>query len=107
MGIFDTLSESRYQKWLEERSTPGYQTSEPVGKTAARKSFEGLLFQDILHKLELAATCDTCAKKDKYLLQAAALETQLLISLEKQGLGSVATILQKSLSEKKQVINPR
>ncbi|MBX2883047.1 MAG: hypothetical protein KTR32_24050 [Granulosicoccus sp.] len=97
MSVFDTLAESRYQQWLKAHDRDQQSLPEHPPQTASRKSFEGLLFQDILSTLEQAASTSCKRERLRLIQHAHNLETQLLVSLEKQRLPMVAQTLQQSI----------
>ncbi|MFK7893143.1 MAG: hypothetical protein AB8B63_20180 [Granulosicoccus sp.] len=105
MSVFDTLAESRYQQWLERQPESPVTPAAEADKTASRKSFEALLYQDILMLLDKAAKSRTLKERERNLHQAQGLEMQLLVSLERQGLNKVSLVLQKSIRQKKRLLN--
>lgn len=98
MSLFDTLAETRYQRWLEEKAKPGYKAPPPVLKTASRKSFEAHLLSEIRALVKKARQTAHREKREDYLRQARRLEIQMLVSLERQGLYRVAAVMRGAVS---------
>ncbi len=97
MSVFDTLAENRYQQWLEASRQPGYQAPEPLIATRSRLSFEGMLYQEVMSLLERAGSASLAYDRDALLDEAANVELQLIVALEKKGLPRVAQTLRESI----------
>lgn len=97
MSVFDILAENRYQQWLETRRQPGYQAPAPLGATRSRLSFEGMLYQEVLKLLERAGEAPAGTDRQALLNEAANVELQLIVALEKKGLTRVAQTLRESI----------
>ena len=106
MNIFDLLADWNIKKWLErpDKKAEGnrYETeseSDSKGATDFGKPYEGHLLDDIKAIIVEAYMVQDDEAKSELLLKARKLETQLLMSYEKQGYNMLAVSTQQLLRD--------
>lgn len=102
MNIFDLLAEWNITSWLRkkqnespEEKNEGVTSSE--GKTSFGKPYEGHLLDDIKSLIADAYQQQDSTVRQDLLVQAKNLETQMLMSYEKQGYNMLATNIQSQI----------
>jgi len=102
MNIFDLLAEWNITSWLRKADNNSIETgNEPkvssTGKTNFGKPYEGHLLDDIKSLLSQAYEQEEGAERQSMMTQARKLETQMLMSYEKQGYNMLASNMQSQL----------
>jgi len=105
MSIFDTIAENRYREWLENKDDEDHRAAIKNTPTPNRQSFESSLFLEINRVFEKAAKQTNPVIRKKLIDRASAMETQLLISLEKKSMPLLAVALQDSIAHQRRVLN--
>ncbi|NKB34442.1 MAG: hypothetical protein GKR91_15225 [Pseudomonadales bacterium] len=104
MNIFDLLAEWNITKWLKEpknNETVEGRTEESAGdgKTNFGKAYESHLLDDIKLLISNAYRQTDEERRNELLRQARDIETQLIMSYEKQGYNLLAVNTQEQIRE--------
>lgn len=103
MNIFDTLAENQITAW-EKRCSEGKVKPSSEQKTT-RNTLENQLFRDIEDiYIKMTLLDNTSAEWQTLDTKAQALKTQLLLSMERQGLLITSKNMAKSIYQKRQEI---
>ncbi|PID62636.1 MAG: hypothetical protein CSB44_03430 [Gammaproteobacteria bacterium] len=102
LNPFDLIAENRYQAWLEAEQRGERRAQPAPTKTPSRKSFEAVIYEELIKRLERAAACDRDSeRRARWLEQAASLEMRLMVAFERKDSMRLARVLAQSIRERR------